>query len=101
MADERKQDDVQEGIKQNLELRWFQILSRGENNAVARLTVLRCPLGHVAAPVAPVLAVFEILAANLSDVNRVWSKVLESERLDVLGRVLKRNLRGRQTCTSH
>lgn len=78
-----------------------QILSRQDNNLVPRLTVLWRPLGRIAAPVAPVLAVFIVLAADLSDVHCVCLKILESERLDVLGRVLKGNLRGKQTRTSH
>lgn len=73
-----------------------------DDAVAARLTVLWRPLGRIAAPVAPVLAVFIVLAANLSDVHCVRPEILEPERLDVLGRVLKRNLGGEeQACTCH
>ena len=59
-----------------------------------KLTVLWRPLGGVAAPVAPVTeALSVVFAANLSDVNSVWPKVLESEGLNVLGSVHMRHLK--------
>lgn len=61
------------------------------------LTVFRGSFSCVCTPVAPVAVVLSgIFAAHLSDINCVWSKVLQSEGQNVLGSVCERYLENKE-----